>query len=115
MSYDLKVSVKVDGTDFFAEVAEPECNSPTYNLSEMFKKCMDWDFEQSKYYNCEKVIGNIENGIRELWANPDKYAQYEPENDWGSVYTARDALESLRDCIYENAKYIPLEHLWVKW
>lgn len=115
MSYDLSISVKVDGIDFFAQVVEPEYSSPTYNLSEMFRKCMDWDFEQFKYYNCEKVIGKIENGIRELWVDPYKYTQYEPENGWGSVYIARDVLESLRDCIYKNVEYTPLEHLWVKW
>lgn len=31
MSYDLRIAVKVDGCDKFAQIAEPEYSSPTYN------------------------------------------------------------------------------------
>lgn len=49
MSYDLRLAVKVEGTkDLYAVIAEPEYDSPTYNIGEMFRACMGWDFEQGK-------------------------------------------------------------------
>lgn len=115
MSYDLRIAVKVDGTDIFAEIAEPEYSSPTYNLGEMFRACMDWDYMQSEYYRCSEVIGNIERGIRELRVNKSAYAKYNPSNGWGDTNSALGALESLRECIYTQAEEIPIEHLWVAW
>ena len=115
MSYDLRVLVKVDGTDLFAEIDRPEYDSPTYNLGKMFRECTGWDFEQSKEYRCSEVIDNIVRGINELAIHPDKYQKYESPNGWGTLSGAKEALESLRDCIYENAENIPIEHLWVRW
>ena len=43
MSYDLRIGVKVEGTDIIAVIGEPEKSSPTYNLREMFVTCMDWN------------------------------------------------------------------------
>ena len=37
MSYDLRIGVKVDGTDIIAVVAEPSRPSPTYNLGKIFQ------------------------------------------------------------------------------
>ena len=37
MSYDLRIAVKVDGCDKFAEIAEPEYSSPAYNLGKMYR------------------------------------------------------------------------------
>ena len=62
MSYDLRIAVKVDGCDKFAEIAEPEYSSPTYNLGKMFRACTGWDYKQGEYYKCSDVIGNIEKG-----------------------------------------------------
>lgn len=42
MSYDLRVAVKVQGCDKYADIAEPEYANPTYNLGDMFRACMDW-------------------------------------------------------------------------
>lgn len=36
-------------------------------------------------------------------------------NGWGGIASAKRALESLRDCIYEQAEDIPIECLWVAW
>ena len=115
MSYDLRILVKVDGTNLFAVVATPEYDSPTYNLGEMFRACMDWDYAQGMLYKCSEIIGNVERGIRELRTNKQKYKKYEPSNGWGDISGALKALESLRDCIYEKAEYIPIEHLWMRW
>ena len=79
MSYDLRIAVKVDGCDKFAQIAEPEYSSPTYNLGKMFRACTGWNYKQGEYYKCSDVIGNIEKGVKELRANKAQYKQYEPE------------------------------------
>ena len=115
MSYDLRIAVKVDGTDIFAQIAEPEYANPTYNLGDMFRACMDWNYTQSEYYPCSEVITNIERGIRELRTNKSAYIKYNPSNGWGDISSALRSLESLRECIYEQAEEIPIEHLWMAW
>lgn len=55
MSYDLRIGVKVEGTDIIAVIAEPSVNSPTYNLGTMFRKCTGWDFMQSEWYSVAAV------------------------------------------------------------
>lgn len=115
MSYDLRIAVKVDGTDIFAQIAEPEYANPTYNLGDMFRACMDWNYTQSEYYPCSEVITKVERGIRELRTNKSAYIKYNPSNGWGSISVALIALESLRECIYEQSEYIPIEHLWMAW
>lgn len=39
MSYDIRICVKVEGIDKYADIARPEYDSPTYNLGEMFRSC----------------------------------------------------------------------------
>ena len=123
MSYDLRIGVKVDGTDIIAVIAEPEDDSPTYNLGTMFRKCTGWDFKQSEWYSAATVYPMIQHGIAELIVYPEKYRKYEPDNGWGTVESAVHALESLKQCIDEvenpnswtGWNTIPKEHLWVAW
>lgn len=115
MSYDLRVAVKVEGCDKFANIAEPEHASPTYNLRDMFVACMNWDYEQGKYYRCDEVLPKINHGIQELYTKRDEYTGYNPDNVWGDIDSAKKALNCLRDCIYEQAEEIPLECLYMCW
>ena len=125
MSYDISIYVKVDGIDKYAEVATPEYSSPTYNLGKLFRVCMDWDYSQVRadkdglykpcYYRCDKIIHNVNHGIEELRLNPDKYTHLLPANGWGTISNAIRTLESLRDCIYEQAEDIPIDHLYMRW
>lgn len=125
MSYDISISVKVEGCDKYAVIAEPEYSSPTYNLGKMFRACMDWNYSQSEigedgkyhtcYYPCDFVINRVERGIRELRLNSNEYKKYNPSNGWGSISTAIESLESLRKCIYEQAEEIPLKCLYMSW
>ena len=115
MSYDIRIAVKVDGTDIFAQIAEPEYASPTYNLRDMFVACMAWDYKQGEYYPCSEAITKVERGIRELRTNKSAYIKYNPSNGWGSISSALKALECLRVCIYEQSEEIPIEHLWMAW
>ena len=127
MSYDIRLSVKVDGLNIYCPIAYPECEHPTYNLGKMFRACMDWDFSQSEkdesgvyrdcYYPCNEVIEHIEFGLQELICNRKEYEQYNPSNGWGSLDGAIRVLESARKCIYETVedKNIPIEHLYFAW
>lgn len=112
MSYDLRIAVKVDGCDKFAQIAEPEYSSPTYNLGKMFRACTGWNYKQGEYYKCSDVIGNIEKGIEELRVCWAKYVKY---GEVADIPYAVEVLESLRNCIYEQAEEIPLDCLYVAW
>lgn len=125
MSYDIEINVKVEGCNEYAKIAEPELSSPTYNLGKMFRACMDWDYSQSEkdengnyktvYYPCDFVIEKVERGLRELYTNREQYVKYNPANGWGSLDGAISVLESLRDCIYEESRYIPINCLYMSW
>ena len=125
MSYDIRLSVKVQGCDKYAVIAEPEYPSPTYNLGQMFRACMDWDYDQCEKdasgeyrtvcYRCDHVLKKVTRGINELHTNRKKYEPYEPGNGWGTIEGAIRALESLRECILEQAEEIPIECLYMSW
>lgn len=115
MSYDLEVSVKVEGCDKYATVGYPEYDNPTYNLGKMFRACMDWDFQQSEYYPAKLAVEKIEHGINELAFNRKEYEQYNPPNGWGSLESALRDLQSARDCIYECAERYHIECLYFRW
>jgi hypothetical protein len=125
MSYDLRIHVKAEGCDKYPVIATPELDTPTYNYRDMFVACMDWDYSQSEkgedgeyhtcYYRCSEILPKIEHGIKELRTNRKAYEQYEPDNGWGTLSGAIRVLESLRDCIYEQAEEVPLECLYMSW
>lgn len=115
MSYDLRVAVKIEGCDQYADIATPEYDHPTYNLRDMFVACMDWDYSQDEYYPCSEYVKKLERGITELKFNSEDYAQYDPPNGWGSRHSALTALGSWWKCIQEEAEYIPIECLYMRW
>ena len=115
MSYDLRIGVKVEGCDQYAEIARPEYDSPTYNLRDMFVGCMNWNYSQGEWYKCDEVINYIERGIKELHTNRKEYKKYNPPNGWGSIDSAIEALESARQRIYECAEEIPMNCLYFRW
>lgn len=99
MSYDIRFGVKVAGApdDCYAVIGEPEWASPTYNLREMFVKSMDWDYTQGEWYPITEVLPKINRGITELTRHQSRYLQYEPENGWGTIGSARHCLQSIID------------------
>ena len=86
MSYDIRFSVKVAGAldDCYAVIGQPEYDSPTYNLREMFVACMGWDYKQGVWYPLKDVLPKIKRGVDELTYNEDMYTQYNPENGWAA-------------------------------
>ena len=115
MSYDLKVAVKVEGCDKYAAIAVPLYDSPTYNLSRMFRESMNWDYVQGEYYPAELALMKIDQGLYELRNNREEYEQYNPPNGWGDIDSAIEALQSWRDCILDCNEEIPIECLYASW
>lgn len=102
MSYDLRIAVKVEGAEKgneFAVIGLPELHSPTYNIGEMLRKCMEWDFEQGEYYRVSDVYQNIVRGINNLTVREKEFEKYNSPNGWGTTVTALNALKSLKECI----------------
>ena len=102
MSYDLRIAVKVEGAEKgneFAVIELPELHSPTYNIGEMLRKCMEWDFEQGEYYRVFEVYQNIVRGIINLTEHEKEFEKYNSPNGWGTTVTALNVLKSLKECI----------------
>lgn len=136
MSYDIRFGVQTvcennDG-ERFAVVHVPEYDNPTYNLSDMFRACMDWDYDQGEWYPMTEVLPRIERGIRELVGNRSEYERYNPPNGWGDLDGALRCLRNWRSALvndddpvlgdgagrfeWEMATYMwPLETLWFRW
>ena len=119
MSYDLRLGVRTIVTnndrENIAIVAIPEMDNPTYNLGDMFRKAMDWDFNQGEWYRVSDILQNIYRGRDALEMNPEKWRKYEPDNGWGTIEDAIAVLDSLMDCINETTELWPLNALWLKW
>lgn len=111
----MRVCVKVEGCDKYAVIDTPEYDSPTYNLTKMFRACMGWDFEQGEYYPASFVIEKIKHGITELITKPEEYHKYDPPNGWGTLEGALKSLQSAYECIYECAEEYPIECLYFRW
>lgn len=120
MSYDIRFGVKAEGVDEIVVIGQPENDSPTYNLREMFVACMDWDYKQGEWYRVSEVLPKFERGLHELRFNSKAYKKYEPDNGWGSIYSAVECLQS----VIEKTQFyveghgwnqIPLEALWIAW
>ena len=97
MSYDIRFGVKVAGApdDCYAVIGNPEYDSPTYNLRDMFVKAMDWEYEQGVWYPVTEVLPKVRHGIEELTLHAKNYKRYEPRNGWGTIGSAILSLESI--------------------
>lgn len=112
MSYDIEFQVKTEYGDYI-KIGEPTHASPTYNIGNMLRTAMDWDFKQFETYKVSEILPKLELGLTQLKQNPENYRQYEPENKWGTVETAVETLNSILEFIYDTN--IPLEYLYMIW
>lgn len=120
MSYDISIGVLIKGEgsehdDYMFNLTEPELANPTYNLRGIFTQSTGWNYKQGVWYKCEEVIPLIEIGILELKYHAEHYRHLEPENGWGTVEAALAALESIKKCINETKKQVPMHYLYMKW
>ena len=125
MSYDIRFGVKVAGADdCYAVIGQPEYDSPTYNLRDIFVLSMDWDYKQGEWYKITEVLPKIQHGITEMTLHPKKYKKLEPENGWGTVDSAIECLRSVVDyfsatnwnglCGSWNAD-VPIDCIYMAW
>ena len=123
MSYDIRFGVKVEGAkDVYAVIGVPEYDSSTYNNRDIFTHCMNWDYEQGKWYPMDEVLPMIKDGINELITNPHLYKRYEPDNGWGGIDSAKKCLQSIVDWFFPEKEWereydedIPLNCIYMKW
>ena len=122
MSYDIRIAVETVYPNRYGEkfaiVCYPEYDSPTYNVGDIFRKVMDWDFEQGEWYPLKEVLEHIDHGIGKLRNNFDAYRYMEPENKWGTVETVWECLTSWRAELESPWGVIgnwDVEHLWWRW
>lgn len=115
MSYSIGIYVKVEGCDKYAEIAYPFLSSPSYNLGKLFRSCMNWNFNSSEYYRCDHVLEHLDRGIKELTYNSNKYAKLIPVPSIFTTFGALNMLDSIKDCILEQAEDIPLDCMYMNW
>ena len=122
MSYDIRIAVETVYPDRYGEkfavVFAPEYDSPTYNVGNIFRKVMDWDFKQGEWYPLNEVFEHIDHGIGKLRNNFDAYRDMEPENKWGTVETVWECLTSWRAELEDPWGVTGnwgIEHLWWRW
>lgn len=121
MSYDIQFGVKAAGTpdEHFAVIGEPECSSPTYNVGQMFRACMDWDYNQGEWYPMTEALEKVTHGLKEITDHEDRYLKYNPPNGWGDTGTVKRTLQSILDWVEEREHGwnggIPLECIYMRW
>ena len=122
MSYDIMFAVKPAGAPdgVYAAIGEPESAHPTYNVGEILRRSMDWDFDQGEWYSVTEVIPKIEKGIHELRFNGQKYKEYEPDNGYGDIGTALRSLEAIINWLSTEKEWtwnaeVPIECIYVRW
>lgn len=126
MSYDIRFGVKVAGAspDCYAVIGQPEYDSPTYNLRDVFVKAMGWEYQQGEWYPITEVLPKVQRGITELTMHPGKYRSLEPDNGWGKIGWAIDCLQSIVDYFKPESwgglagswnADIPIEAIYMRW
>ena len=85
MSYDISFKVKVEGTDQYIIVYDPDANI-TWNLGDMIRAStgLEWKNEESNGL-CSEVMKKIEYGYTQLSYAPNKFKRYESDNGWGTI------------------------------
>ena len=120
MSYNIRFAVKVQGTEDATLVfANPDYSNPTYNLGEMFRACMDWNYEQGEFYKVSDIFPHIKRGIMELTRNKNDYVKYNSPNGRGDTKDALDCLVSISAWITgfqeDYGEIIPLNCVYMAW
>ena len=117
MSYDISFRVKVEGVDKYVDVGTCDANI-TWNVRKIIELStgLPWINEANNGL-CVDVIPKIEQGLRELRRNPQKYKPYEASNGWGTVPgTIRffeTILASWDEFIRWHEELVPVATFWI--
>ena len=118
MSYDIKFRVKVENADRWLEVGDCDANV-TWNVRKIIELStgLPWLNEDSNGL-CSDVIPAIENGLRELETNPEKYKPYEAKNGWGTVEGTKSffnrVLQAWRKLKKEDPELARVATFWIE-
>lgn len=96
MSLDINITAKRETEIYEANV--------TYNLADMYYKCIDKDkgFRKLDGMNCKEALPIIENAIKDMLNNADEYRKLNPKNGWGSYEGLLKVLQEMRSCCESN-------------
>ena len=96
MSLDINITAKRETEIYEANV--------TYNLADMYYKCIDKDkgFRKLDGMNCKEALPIIENAIKDMLNNADEYRKLNPKNGWGSYEGLLKVLQEMRICCESN-------------
>ena len=117
MSYDISFKVKVEGLDKYVEVGDCDANI-TWNVRKIIELStgLPWVNEANNGL-CVDVIPKIEQGLRELRRNPQKYKPYEASNGWGTVqgtiHFYERILAAWDEFISWHEELVPVATFWI--
>ena len=96
MSLDINITAKRETEIYEANV--------TYNLADMYYKCIDKDkgFRKLDGMNCKEALPIIEKAIKDMLNNADEYRKLNPKNGWGSYEGLLKVLQEMRSCCESN-------------
>lgn len=100
MSYDVSISVKAEGIDYYIELCD--LGNITWNARDLILYSSGWDINNEAPNGAVRPwIEKIERGIQELSEHPEKYKKYESPNGWGTI---RGTLKFYNGCLI-NAQH----------
>jgi len=92
--------------DHCGHTEEYWCGNITHNLTEMASQaCLYrilWRPEEIDVHTAGRMIGTLEEGIKELEMYPNAFKVYNPDNGWGSY---EGLLEFAKDCLTHCYKH----------
>ncbi len=68
------------------------CGNCTYNLGNMFKKALGFNFSDLNGKRAGDVLSKLQLSIKDMRDNPDEYKEYNPDNGWGTYEGAFEYL-----------------------
>lgn len=76
----------------------------TYNLSDMYYKCIDKElgFKKLNDMSCKKALPILERAIKDMIENKEEYEKLNPPNGWGSYEGLLEDLQDMRNCCEAN-------------
>lgn len=116
MSYSIEFYVKLNEINKFVCIGSPDFSSPTYNIGQILRKAMEWDFKGDEYYPCKDVVKYILKGLNNLYEREYKYKKYEKKGCSGTTYTF-DFLTSLAKSIhtFSQDNNLEIEYIYMRW
>ena len=94
MSLDIGVKAKREVEIYDSNV--------TYNLADIYYKCIDGGFKSLNKMNCKNALPIITKAIENMLENEKEYRKLEPSNGWGTYDGLLQELRDLRNCCEDN-------------